>query len=93
MFSIPRVNVVASDEGFFVEVLGRTGIEYTEGDRSAFVDAEVLAAGHGIAIFKNSIKGWQAPHDDVPMLEKEKERIIDNVRRAMEFRRQPVEIL
>jgi hypothetical protein len=32
MFSIPRVNVIESDNGFSVQVLGRVGLCYREGD-------------------------------------------------------------
>jgi len=45
MFSVPRVNVVKSDSGYLVEVLGRTGMKYSEGERSMFVDSEVLSVG------------------------------------------------
>lgn len=93
MFSIPRVNVVASDEGFSVEVLGRTGIEYREGARSVFVDSEVLAVGKGIAVFSDSIKNWQPPHECDGITANERMRILENIRRAMEFRNQPVQIL
>jgi hypothetical protein len=93
MFTIPKVNVVASDEGFSVEVLGRTGIEYREGSKSAFVDSEVLATGYGIAIFKDSIKGWRPPHDKEAISTEDRQRILDNIRRAITFRNQPVQIL
>jgi Immunity protein 74 len=93
MFSTPKVNVVSSDEGFSVEVLGRTGIEYREGDKSVFVDSEVLASGHGIAVFRYSIKAWRPPHGNETMTEKEIDQIVENIRRAMEFRMQPVEVV
>jgi hypothetical protein len=93
MFSTPKVNVVSSDEGFSVEVLGRTGIEYREGGKAAFVDSEILATGHGIAVFKNSIKGWRPPHDKEGITAEQRQRIIENIRRAIEFQRQPVEVL
>jgi hypothetical protein len=40
MFSIPRLNVIESDEGFSVEVLGRTVTSNREGDKVLFVDSE-----------------------------------------------------
>ena len=92
-FSIPKRNVIASDEGFSVEVLGRTGIEYREGDRLLFVDAEVLASGHGIAVFKDSIKIWRPPHENDALSAERRSRIIENIRRAIEFRGQPIDIL
>jgi len=93
MFTVPKVNVIASDEGFSVHVLGRTGIEYTEGARSVFVDSEVLAGGHGIAISKGSIKAWQPPHQDEKITEEERQRIVDNICRAIRFRNQPVQVV
>ena len=93
MFTNPKVNMVACDEGFSVEVLGRTGIEYREGSKSAFVDSEVLATGRGIAVFKDSIKGWRPPHDKEAISAEQRQRILDNIRRAISFKNQPVEIL
>jgi hypothetical protein len=93
MFFIPRVNVVASDEGYSVEVLGRTGIEYREGERVMFVDSEVLATGHGIAVFKRSLKGWRPPHDSEPLSDEKKQEILNNISRAINFRKESVEIL
>jgi len=93
MFSSPKANVVSSDEGFSVEVLGRTGIEYKEGDKAAFIDSEVLASGHGIAVFTHSIKAWLPPHQNELITEKERDQIVDNIRRAMEFKKQPVEVV
>jgi hypothetical protein len=93
VFTIPKVNVVASDEGLSVEFLGRTGIEYREGERSAFVDAEILAAGHGIAVFKNSIRSWRPPHDKDKFTAEQRERIAANIRAAIEFVRQPIEVI
>ena len=52
MFKEIRTNVVESDEGFSVEVLGRTGIKYTEGSKTLIVDSEVLLGPHGMMIIK-----------------------------------------
>lgn len=93
MFTVPRVNVVSSDEGFSVEVLGRTGIKYRERDRSMFVDSEVLAPGYGIAVFRNSIKAWLPPHEGQQVDESERQRILENIRRAIAFENRPVDIL
>lgn len=93
MFTVPKINVVSSDEGFSVEILGRTGIEYREVGKLMFVDSEVLAVGHGIAVFRSSIKGWQSPHEKEQITAEERQRILGNIRRAIEFQNQPVEIL
>jgi hypothetical protein len=93
MFSIPRVNVIESDTGFSVEVLGRTGMKYREGKKSMFIDSEVLAPGKGIAIFSKSIRQWDPPHDVSLIGPDEKEQIINNIRSAMEFQNQPLEVM
>jgi hypothetical protein len=91
MFSVPKNNLVVSDEGHSVEVLGRTGIEYREGSRSCFVDSEVLVIG--IAVYQKSIKSWLPPHDHEEITAEHKQRIIENICRAFEFQNEPVDIL
>jgi hypothetical protein len=44
MFKILRVNVIESNEGFSVEVLGQRGLRYTEGGKSLRVASEMLAS-------------------------------------------------
>lgn len=92
-FRIPRTNVVESDEGYSVEVLGRTGIEYREAERVMFVDSEILSAGYGIAIFTKSIERWNPPFEKEMITEEKRKIIVDNIRRAIEFRQQPVDIV
>jgi hypothetical protein len=92
MFTIPRVNVVASDEGFSVEVLGMTGLDYSEGGKSMLVDSEILTEGHGIAVYKNSIKAWRPPHEREQLTAEDKQRIIGNICRAFDFRNEPVAV-
>ena len=85
MFKIPRVNVIESDEGFSVEVLGRTGLTYTEGGKSLFVDSEVLAQGE-IAIWRNSIKSWTSSHDIEIIDTAKRNEIVKNIIRAFAWR-------
>jgi Immunity protein 74 len=93
VFSIPRVNVIESDTGFSIEVLGRTGMRYHEGERTLLVDSEVLAPGKGIAVFSKSIKEWDPPHSGESITAEKRAEIVDNIRRAIEFQNQPIEIL
>jgi hypothetical protein len=93
MFYIPRVNVIESDAGFSIEVLARTGMKYREGDKSLFIDSEVLAPGKGIAISVKSIKAWDPPHARELITEQEKAKIISNIKEAMEFRKAPLEVI
>ena len=87
MFTIPRVNVIESDEGFSVEVLGQTGVQYAESGKNLFIDSEVLAGPAGMIIYSNSIKNWE---DGSTVDEVEQTRIVDNVKRA--FRHRGLEI-
>jgi hypothetical protein len=93
MFFVPRVNVVESDGGFSIEVLGRTGMKYREGERSLFVDSEVLAPGKGIAISSKSIREWDPPHRALQISPEKRDAIINNIRQAMEFKNEPLEVL
>jgi len=79
MFKIPRVNVIESDEGFSVEVLGRTGLRYIQQDKSLFINSELSVAPHDMMIFANSIIKWDSGD---PIDEKTKGTIIDNILRA-----------
>lgn len=85
MFSVPRVNVIECDEGFSVEILGMTGLKYSEGDRSIHVDSELLSGSSGLAVFRDTIHHWDIP--DQPELSlQEQERVVENIRRAYRFR-------
>ena len=93
MFFVPRVNVIESDEGFSVEVLGQTGVRYTEGARAVFVDSEVLAvASSGLVIYESSIKQWDAPFSgDIDVVTRKA--IVKNIRRAFSFRGLEIEVM
>lgn len=83
-FSVPRVNVVESDSGFAVEVLGRTGIRYTEGEKTMLIDSEVLATA-GIAVRASAINRWDPPHDRDEVPAGERRRIIENILDALAY--------
>jgi hypothetical protein len=85
-------NTVVSDEGFAVEVLGRTGIRYTEGDRVMHVDSEILVGQHGMTVFSPSIQKWEPPHEDDVVDDRVRARIVGNLRRAFEFQGFEIEV-
>jgi hypothetical protein len=72
-----------------VEVLGRTGIEYREGEMTMFVDSEVLAIP-AIAVFKESIRAWKPPFDNEPLSQRQKDQILANICAAIGFRNEIV---
>ena len=77
-YSSPRTNVVEGDNGVTVEVLGRTGMRYTERGRSCFLDSEVLATP-AIAVWPGGIRRWDPPHADDPLTDDDRRRILQNV--------------
>jgi hypothetical protein len=79
MFKIPRVNVIESDEGFSVEVLGRVGLKYAQGDKTLFVDSEVLVGRRALGINGSSIKNWDSGE---PIDKETRKIIIDNIVQA-----------
>lgn len=85
MFSEPRLNVIECDEGFSVEVLGRVGLMYTEGERRLRVGSELLNGPSGLAIYTYSIRAWEPPFQEDRIDASKKERIIDNIRRAFRY--------
>ncbi|MFC5865292.1 Imm74 family immunity protein [Acidicapsa dinghuensis] len=84
MFIRSGVNKIESDTGFSVEILGLTGMTYTEGVRSMFVDSELLS-GNEIQLFSHSIKNWDPPNQEDPISPAIKAQIIDNIRSALGF--------
>jgi hypothetical protein len=81
--AVPEPNVIESTEGFSVKVLGQTGMRYTEGTRSVWIDSEVLAKPRAIAMLKETIRFWEGPEPE-EISEKERDRIANNVKRAFE---------
>ncbi len=91
MFTCENPNLIISDEGFSVQVLGPAGLRYQEGKRWLRISSEVLASPHGLAVYRFSIKKWEP--DGRPIGEKERNSIVENVRRAFAFRNIEVELI
>ena len=85
-FSEPEPNVIESSTGYSVRVLGQTGMRYTEGHCSVWIDSEVLAKSGAIALYKDSIKAWDSPDDPEQLNDTDRNRISENVKRAFESR-------
>jgi hypothetical protein len=83
MFTIPRTNVVESDEGFSLEVLGRTGIRFTEQGKTMHIDSEVLQGPSGLIMYTDSITKWD---DGENVDERMRNKIVENIRAAFRFR-------
>lgn len=82
-FTEPEPNVITSTAGFSVRVLGRTGMRYSEGERSVWIDSEVLAAPRSMIMAPQSMRAWEGP-DPEPVSDEDRGRITANIRRAFE---------
>lgn len=81
VFTEPEPNVIESSCGFSVRVLGRTGLRYTEGEHSVWIDSEVLAAPHGLVMYPPSVRVWEGPGPR-EVSDAERERVVSNLKRA-----------
>lgn len=72
----------ASDEGWAVELLGRSELRYTEGDRDLSVYVERRAV---LIVHRDSIRRWEPPFHRDPLLEGKKAEIIGRVKTALDF--------
>lgn len=77
--TVPRPNLYHSSDGFSVEILGRTGLRYTESGQQIFVDSEVLMAPAGIMIYKDSMVHWESAHPGSAIQDAERERVVKNI--------------
>ena len=93
MFHIPRLNVIESENGFSVEILGRTGIEYRESSKAMFIESEILMTDvPNVAIWKDHIRAWKPPHDKEPVSEEKRTEILRHICAALKWRNTQVEI-
>jgi hypothetical protein len=83
-FSEPEPNLIISSAGFSVQVLGQTGMRYVEGDKSVWIDSEVLAKPGAIGLYKDSIKAWGNTGSPAHLAEDDRRRIVANIGRAFQ---------
>jgi hypothetical protein len=76
-----------------VKVLGRTGLRYTEGERSMFVDSEMLARPNGIAVYRESLSRWDPPYEADTLSEGDRERILASIVAALRLQGLDVDII
>jgi len=86
MFKIPRVNVIESDQGFSVEVVGRTGLRYKAHGMVVTIDSEVLAGPSALVVYTDSIQHWDVPNEGILIDNGVRREIIENIREAFRFR-------
>ncbi len=94
MFKSPQPNIIESDEGFSIRVVGagKYGIIYREGDLAIKVLSDAAIIPIGYIIYKNSIKEWAPPASGNIISEQTRKRIIDNLSRAFLFQGYQIEV-
>jgi hypothetical protein len=91
-FASPRPNLIVAPK-FSVEILGRTGIRYIEGEKAMLVGSEALALVGHIAVYSGSITGWARPHESEPFGPENRARIISNIQEALQFKGYVLEVV
>ena len=82
---------VESDEGFALQRVDRFAWEYHEGPRRMRLEGESLFAGLGSASFGFGFDAtwrsanWQPPFDATPVSDRDRDRIVQNIHRALAF--------
>jgi len=96
MFSTPAINVISSDEGFWVEVLGHTKVRYVEDDVEIHFFMEFTTGNSGLVIFsrQNKIVGPpNSPRIGQALDDVERERVIERIRSAFRFTGWEIDVL
>ena len=93
MFSIPRPNLIQSDEGFSVELAGPTRLLYQDAGKTTRIDSELLAGPSGLVIYESSITTWQSQNGEGTVDECTSKVIVDNVRRAFRYRGFEIQVM
>lgn len=70
--------------GFSVEILGRTGLLYTEGDKVMLIYSEALTSPGHMVLYQSSMVRWDHPSVLEPLGPDERLRIIQNIRQTFE---------
>src|SRR5262249_46502596 len=80
MYKTLGPNWVESSDGFSVRRTNRSTVVYREGDREARIEVE---PGDGLAVYGQTIQGWNPPHDGEPFTAADKQRVLSRVLDAL----------
>ena len=86
MFKKKYNNLVESNEGYSVKILGRAGIQYREGSKIFYIDSEIECGLYDIVVYKKRIRDWESPIGSYePIAEKKRDEIVANICQALLF--------
>jgi hypothetical protein len=83
--------VIRSDEGFSVQLLGRSGVLYKEGDHEMVIGSEGVIGG--IAVWRATIQTWKPPHHVEPIDDRKRESILENICQALRFQGDEIKVI
>ncbi|MFZ1865747.1 MAG: hypothetical protein WAU39_16100 [Polyangiales bacterium] len=66
--------------GLSIRLRGRSGLQYSEGDRTMNIDAEMLTGAADLVVYPSSIGLWS---DGTTADEDEKKRVLGNIQAAL----------
>jgi len=75
-------NTAESDTGVRVERSGRTELRYSEASKTTIVEVE---PGNRLAIYESTICAWLPPHEEEPLTDQDRARILSRVAEALKF--------
>jgi hypothetical protein len=88
-----RPNTFQFDDASSVVMVDRDHLRYREGDRSLLIFQELMADPRLVGLDRESMRAWEPPHERRSLSEADKDRIINNLRRAFATRGYDVEVL
>ncbi len=58
-----------------------------------FVDSEIVTGPAGVAVYRNTIVQWDAPHEADIVSDADRERILNNIREAFRFQGFEIQVI
>ena len=74
-----------------VKLKGRSGVEYSEGNKKILIGSEFMAGSKGMVIYSDTLKAWQPPYENDKLSIHERDRIKHNVTEDFKGHGIPVE--
>ncbi|HEX4997175.1 MAG TPA: Imm74 family immunity protein [Terriglobia bacterium] len=83
-------------ENFTVSIIGIHRVKYSEDQRVAFLEIEGGTGPNNEidwVIYSETLKGWEAPHDNEELPRRERDRLITNISKSLELLGMPHRIV
>lgn len=57
-----------------ISLKGRSGVVYSEGDRMAKIEAEIMTGKTDLVIYFDSLSSWQLPNENILLTDDDRQR-------------------